>query len=123
MSMNAALHAREIVGHITAVVAIEMLAAMLALRHRLVSLRRDGTYHRLTVDSAGKGAQAVWSALEEAFPEIFQLPLNRDVVLYPYVERMIEVVQSGALVDAIQAAGITLRDVRSNTELVTSSPN
>lgn len=123
MSMNAALHAREIVGHITAVVSIEMLAAMLALRHRLVSLRRDGTYHRLTVESAGKGAQAVWAALEEAFPEIFSIPLNRDVVLYPYVERMIDVVQSGVLVDAIREAGITLRDVRSNTELVTASPD
>ncbi len=118
MSMNAALHAREILGHITAVVSIEMLAAVLALRHRLVSLRRDGTYHRLTVDSAGKGAQAVWAALESVFPEIFAIPLNRDVVLYPYVERMIEVVQSGVLVDAIREAGITLRDVRSNTELV-----
>lgn len=118
MSMNAALHAREIVQHITAVVAIELLNAVTAIRHRLVSLRRDGAYEPLTADALGAGTRAAWEALHEVAPEIFEIPLDRDVVYYPYVEQMVRAVQSGALVEAVHAAGVPFYGVRSHMELI-----
>ncbi|HOA22818.1 MAG TPA: aromatic amino acid lyase [Aggregatilineales bacterium] len=118
MSMNAGLHTREIVENVTAVIAIELLTALTALRHRLTSLRRDGTYHPLTEVALGRGTQAVWAALQDAAPELFEIPLDRDVIYYPYLRRMIEVVQSGALVEAVREAGIPFYSVRSSTELV-----
>src|SRR5690606_8695943 len=109
---------REIVENVTAVIAIELLTALTALRHRLTSLRRDGTYHPLTEVALGRGTQAVWAALQDAAPELFEIPLDRDVIYYPYLRRMIEVVQSGALVEAVREAGIPFYSVRSSTELV-----
>ncbi|HLV45094.1 MAG TPA: aromatic amino acid ammonia-lyase, partial [Aggregatilineales bacterium] len=106
MSMNAGLHAREIVENVTAVVAIELLAAVTAIRHRLAGHRRDGAGDPLTADALGRGTRAAWDALHDAAPELFELPLERDAVLYPYVDRMIEVVQSGLLVEAVRAAGL-----------------
>lgn len=118
MSMNAALHARQIVENATSVVAIELLAAVTALRHRLGGLRRDGAYHPLPVTSLGRGPQAVWEALGEVAPQVFEIPLTHDVVYYPYIWKMSDVVTSGALVDAVRGAGITLQGVRASTELI-----
>lgn len=118
MSMNAALHAREIVEHITAVIAIELLASITAIRHRLVSLRRDGAYHPLDEDSLGRGTRAAWDALAEAAPEIFDIPLTHDVIYYPYVDKMIDVVKSGVLPERVEAAGTPFYGVRSHTDLV-----
>lgn len=118
MSMNAALHAREIAGHITRVVAIEFLAAMMAIRHRLSGLRRSGDYHPVGTDVLGKGTQAVWQSLSEAAPAVFQIPLTRDAVYYPYLDEIMKVVQSGKLVAAVRQAGIGLKGVRSHVELM-----
>lgn len=119
MSMNAALHAREIVDNIAVVIAIELLAAVTALRQRMAGWRREGTGQPpLAVSDLGRGAQAVWRVLEQHAPEVLMIPLNRDVVCYPYVRRLIEVVRSGALVEATRQAGIAARSVRSSTELL-----
>lgn len=119
MSMNAALHAREIVENIAAVIAIELLAAVTALRQRMAGWRREGAGQpALAVSDLGRGAQAVWEALGQHAPEVLAVPLNRDAVCYPYVQRMIEIVRSGVLVDAVRAAGIKLRDVQASTRLV-----
>ena len=60
MSMNAALHAREIVENITSVLAIELLAAVTSIRHRLEALH-------LNIDDLGSGIsdrkqRRYWSA-------------------------------------------------------------
>lgn len=111
MSMNAALHAREVVQHITDVIAIELLAATTAIRHRLAT-------YDLAEDALGAGTQVVLKSMREAAPEIFELPLERDVVCYPYLRKAIEVVQSSTLVDALRDAGFHFREVRSATTLV-----
>ncbi len=119
MSMNAALHAREIVENITAVIAIELLAAVTALRLRMAGWRRErASQPPLSVRDLGRGAQAIWAALEQHAPEVLAIPLDRDVVCYPYVQRMIELVRSGVLLDAVREAGIPLRGVRTSTRLV-----
>ena len=118
MSMNAALHAREITENITAVIAIELLAATVALRHRLAGLQRDGVHREpLAAEGLGRGTQAVWAALQEHAPQVFEIPLDRDVIYYPYLRQMIEVVRGGILPDAVQAAGIRIQEVRSSTRL------
>jgi histidine ammonia-lyase len=118
MSMNAGLHAREVVENITAVVAIELLAAVTALRHRLAGTRRDGSRGEpLSPDVFGRGTRATWEALREHAPRLFRLPLEHDAILYPYLRGMIDVVQSGVPVEAVRAAGISLREVRSSTQV------
>jgi histidine ammonia-lyase len=117
MSMNAALHAREVVGHITQVISIELLAAVTAIRHRLGGLRRSGDYHPVGVDVLGKGTRAAWQALSEVSPAVFEVPLTRDAVYYPYLGEIVGVVQSGRLVDAVRQARIGLKGVRSQVEL------
>jgi histidine ammonia-lyase len=108
MSMNAALHAREIVGNITSVLAIELLAAVTGIRHRLADLHLGG-------DDLGSGTQTIYEALQEAAPELFQLPLDRDAVLYPYLRIAEDVVQSGLLVESLREAGFYFQEVRSLT--------
>jgi histidine ammonia-lyase len=121
MSMNAALHAREIVDHITSVVAIEVLSAAVALRHRLAGWERDGlALEPSDTDYFGAGTRAAWAALQQHAPQIFDIPLDRDVAYYPYLRQVIEVVKSGALVEAVRAAGIVFSEIRSRTELTTS---
>jgi histidine ammonia-lyase len=117
MSMNAALHAREIVAHAADVIAIELLAAVTALRHRLSELRRDGSHYAPEPASLGTGTRAAWNALAEMAPQVFDLPLDRDAICYPYVRLLRDVVHSGALVQAVRQAGIALRTVRARTEL------
>lgn len=120
MSMNAGLHAREIVENITGVIAIELLAATTAIRHRLAGVQRDGSRGEpLRPEVLGKGTQAAWSALDRHAPRLFQIPLEHDAILYPYLREMIKIVRSGVLVDAVKAAGIRLREVRSRTEITT----
>ena len=110
MSMNAALHAREIVENITSVLAIELLAAVTSIRHRLEALH-------LNIDDLGSGTRVVVGALQSAAPQIFQFPLDRDAVIYPYLRLAEEVVRNGTLVDALRAAGFQFREVRSVTSL------
>ena len=111
MSMNAALHARDIVKHATSVLAIELLAGITAIRHRLAM-------HKYTIDDLGEGTRSVWQTLAEVAPEIFDLPLDRDVIIYPYIERMTEVILSHALIDGLRDAGFHFKNVRSQTTLI-----
>ncbi len=111
MSMNAGLHTREIVEHITAVIAIEQLAAITAIRHRL---QTDGRAE----SDLGTGTRLVLEAVRQQAPEIFALPLDRDVVVYPYVQAMIRVVQNATLPDALRGAGIARHAVAVSTRLV-----
>ena len=115
--MNAALHAREVVSYMTQVIAIEILAAVMAIRQRLSGLRRSGDYHPVGVDVLGKGSRAVWDALHKASPAIFDIPLTRDAVYYPYLELVVSIVESGRLVEAIRHSGIGFKGVRSQVKL------
>ena len=69
-------------------------------------------------DYFGVGTRAAWAALKQHAPQIFDIPLDRDVAYYPYLRQVVEVVKSGALVEAVREAGISLSRVRSRTELV-----
>ena len=106
--MNAALHAREIVENITSVLAIELLAAVTGIRHRLAALH-------LSNDDLGSGTRVAVEALQVAAPEIFQLPLDRDAVIYPYLRAAEGVVKSGVLVESLRDNGFRFREVRSLT--------
>jgi histidine ammonia-lyase len=81
MSMNAGLHARQILGHVEAVVAIELLTAAQALEFR----RGQGR--------PGRGVAAAWDRIREAVP-----PLLHDRALAPDIEAVIHLMRSGALV-------------------------
>ncbi len=119
MSMNAGLHAREIVEHVTAVIAIELLTATLALRQRLAGWRRDGTLGSpRAVEAFGTGTRAVWAAIEEHAPQILEIPLDHDVIYFPYLRMMTELVKHGILPDAVRAAGISFKEVKASTELI-----
>lgn len=119
MSMNAGLHAREIVENITAVIAVELLAAITALRHRLAGVQYDGSRGEpLTPEVFGAGTQVLWHTLQEHAPQVFELPLEHDVILYPYLRQMIDVVKQGILVEALHEAGFKTRSVQSRTQVV-----
>nr|MBN1229272.1 aromatic amino acid lyase [Anaerolineae bacterium] len=118
MSMNAALHARTILENATAVVAIELLAAVTAIRHRLNGMRRDGTRHMLDASCLGEGTRIIWEGLYEAAPELFELPLDRDVILYPYVDLLIALVKQGVMPEMLAKAGIRFKRVRQTVEIV-----
>src|SRR5574341_968405 len=118
MSMNAALHARQIVENATHVIGIELLAALTAMRHRLAGTRRDGTRgNPLPETACGKGAQAVLAAVHQHAPQLLQFPLDRDAVVYPYIRDAVTVVRSRILPQAIKATGITLADVETRMTL------
>jgi hypothetical protein len=90
------------------VLAIELLAAVTGIRHRLASLH-------LSNDDLGSGTRVVIEVLQKAAPQIFQLPLHRDVVIYPYLRAAEDVVRSGALVKSLRETGFHFREVRSLT--------
>ena len=98
-------------------IAIELLAAVMAIRHRLGGLRRSGEYHPVGTEVLGKGTRAVWEALGEAAGEIFDIPMRRDAVYYPYIEKMVDVVRSGHLIDGLRQSGIRLKGVRAYSEI------
>lgn len=111
MSMNAGLHAREIVVHITGVIAIEMVSVITALRHRMNLMA-------LSEVDLGVGTQVVFNALRQIAPQIFEIPLDRDVVYYPYIRQITDVIKSHALIDALREAGYQFKEVRSVTSVV-----
>lgn len=111
MSMNAGLHAREVVENITGVLAIELVAVVTALRHRLAMMN-------LTEADLGAGTQVIFQALREHAAQVFQIPLDHDVIYYPYIHQMEDVIKSGMLVEALRASGFTFREVRSTMTLI-----
>ena len=99
MANNAGRHARQIVKNIENVVGIEVLMAAQALELRLTE-RGFGT------DALAPAARAVLTMLR-ATPATDGRPighLERDLVLYPRIHRAAELVNSGAVRDAVRAA-------------------
>jgi histidine ammonia-lyase len=111
MSMNAGLHAREIVENATSVLAIELVAVVTALRHRMNMLE-------LSESDLGAGTQVVFDALREIAPQVFDIPLDHDVIYYPYLRQMTDAVKSGALIEALQDAGFRFKEVRTTTTVI-----
>jgi len=96
MSTIAARQAAEIVANTQVVIALELLCAFQALELRL----RQEPEARL-----GRGAAAIMDYLHtvEIAPGQPLAMLTRDVGMHPYLEAMIQVVRSGALLDVIHA--------------------
>jgi histidine ammonia-lyase len=87
MSANAARHAREIVWNTTRIVAIELIAAAQGIDLRLKNLGRG-------VEMLGRGTRAAHAHIREAIPF-----LDRDRVLAGDIERAVELVQRGELLE------------------------
>ncbi|MBN1200963.1 MAG: histidine ammonia-lyase [Anaerolineae bacterium] len=96
MSTIAARHAAQVVHNAQAVIALELLCAFQALELR-VQMQPDA---RL-----GSGTCAALTCLRavELAPGHPMTVLKHDVALKPYVDALIEVVRSGALLDAVHA--------------------
>jgi histidine ammonia-lyase len=96
MCTIAARHAAQITANTQIVIALELLGAYQALELRLVQ-EPDA--------QLGIGAAAVLDYLRsvEIAPGQLLRPLTRDVAMQPYIDTMIEIVRSGALLDVIHA--------------------
>ena len=95
MCTIAARHAAQVVANVQAVLGIELLCAWQALHLRLQ--QQPG-------DQPGHAARAVLDYLSTVEIEGEPLrPLARDVALRPYVDTMIGIIRSGALLDVVQA--------------------
>ncbi len=96
MCTIAARHAAQVVANTQTIIAAELLCAYQALELRLQQMpdARPGT-----------GAAAVLDYLRtvEIAPGQPLRPITRDVALKPYLDALIQVVRSGALLDAIHA--------------------
>lgn len=88
MSMNAARHAREIVWNTTRILAIELIAAAQGIDLRLKNWGRD-------VEMLGRGTRAAHVRIRQTIPF-----LERDRVLALDIERAVELLQSGELVNS-----------------------
>ncbi len=97
MCTTAARHAAQIVANVQAVVAIELLCAFQALELRL--RQEPGA-------QVGEGAAAALDFLRgvEIAPGVPLRVITHDVALHPYVDALVAVVRSGALLDAVHAA-------------------
>jgi histidine ammonia-lyase len=96
MCMIAARHAAQVVTNTQTIIAAELLCAYQALELRL---------QQMPDARPGIGAAAVLEYLRtvEIAPGQPLRPITRDVALKPYMDVMIEVVRSGALLDVIHA--------------------
>jgi histidine ammonia-lyase len=93
MSLNAALHAREIADNIESVIAIEFLCAAQALDLRLKR-------HAIGAEkSLGTGTRAAYQRIRE---EVKYLDFDR--VLYPDIRKLIQLIRSGELVHLARLA-------------------
>lgn len=99
MANNAGRHARQIVANIESVVGIELLMAAQALELR--ALNKD------TSDARPAAASAAALALVRGSNSADGRPIDHiraDVVLYPRVRKALELVHSGAVVQAVNGA-------------------
>ncbi|MCI0476674.1 MAG: histidine ammonia-lyase, partial [Anaerolineales bacterium] len=87
MSTNAARRAREIVWNTTRILAIELIAAAQGIDLRLKNLGRDATM-------LGHGTRIAHARIHRAIPF-----LERDRVLSKDIERAVELIESGELVE------------------------
>jgi len=120
MSMNAALHAREIVKNVEQVVGIEMLCAAQALDFRYRGLefssskwltKEESRGHKKLVEydldqgtavakaRAGKGTEAAHRAIRGQIDH-----LSKDRPLYPDLQRIAAMVRSGEIIEAAETA-------------------
>ncbi|MDH4209253.1 MAG: aromatic amino acid lyase, partial [Anaerolineae bacterium] len=120
MSMNAALHAREIVRNVQQIVGIEMLCAAQALDFRYQGLEFSSSKwlskertagHKKLVEydldhgtpvakaRAGLGTDAAYRAIRKQIDH-----LTTDRPLYPDLQHIAEMVRSGEIVEAAEAA-------------------
>jgi histidine ammonia-lyase len=102
MSLNAARHAREILDNIEAVIAIEFLCAAQAVDLQVavnVEKNADTVPEPDARPRLGIGTGAAYTLIREHVKY-----LARDRVLYPDHRALLQLVRSGALVDAAQAA-------------------
>ncbi|HJX39684.1 MAG TPA: histidine ammonia-lyase [Anaerolineae bacterium] len=120
MSMNAALHAREIVKNVEQVVGIEMLCAAQALDFRYRGLefssskwltKEESRGHKKLVEydldqgtavakaRAGKGTEAAYRAIRGQIDH-----LSKDRPLYPDLQRIAAMVRSGEIIEAAETA-------------------
>ena len=132
MSMNAALHGRQIIAHASHVIAIELLCAHLALDWRLKNLTHllDHTpiaqyaetplaQRRRTDEAilylhreglrpqAGRGTSAALSAIQSALadlPPLGDAPAVVDRFSQPYIGRVHQLLQQQTLVNAVYSA-------------------
>ncbi|MBN2302984.1 MAG: histidine ammonia-lyase [Anaerolineae bacterium] len=97
MSTIAARHAAQIVANTQVVIALELLCAWQALELRL---------HQDPDIRLGVGARAVMDYLRsvEIAPGVPMRRITRDVVLWPYIDRLTDVIRSGALLDVVHTA-------------------
>jgi histidine ammonia-lyase len=89
MSLNAALHARQIVDNVEAVIAIEIMSAAQALSWRIQKARKEGKTVKL-----GAGTEAALQHLREN-----GVPYRDfDSVFYPHIRSVISMIRNGVLV-------------------------
>ncbi len=89
MGTIAARQAREITDNVASILSIELIAAAQA-----VDFRREGGEARL-----GRGTDAAYRLIRERVPF-----LEKDTIMYPYIEAVREIVKSGELVSRVEAA-------------------
>jgi len=96
MSTIAARQAAQIAAHAQTVIAIELLCAYQAVELRLAA--SPGA-------QLGRGTAAALDALRqvEIAPGVLLRPITRDVALGPSIAALLEIVRSGALLDALHA--------------------
>ena len=87
MGTIAARQAREIVGNVRAILAIELLVAAQAMDFRRAERALP----------LGQGTEAAYRAIREAVPFVAQ-----DQLLYPYVERAQRLIREGTLLEAVR---------------------
>jgi histidine ammonia-lyase len=118
MSMNAARHTHTVIDKIRSVIAIELVTLSVAIRHRLAGIQRDGKIGEPVPETdLGTGARCFLQALREIAPEILAIPLDRDVVVYPYIRHMTALIHEHRLTDALHQAGLRFTRVRSTVSL------
>ena len=93
MSLNAARHTREIVKNIEHVIGLELLCATQAIA--LQRAKRGNETLRL-----GQGTQAAYDLMRSSGIEM----LTQDRVLYPDIRKIIQLMRSGALIEAARQA-------------------
>lgn len=98
MANNAGRHARQVVANIEAVIGIELLMAAQALELRVarqgVDLSALSTASRAVLELVRTTRSADGRAIDH---------ITQDVVLYPRVRAAVDLVHSGAVVDAVRA--------------------
>ncbi len=98
MANNAGLHARAVVRNVGDVIAIELLMSCQALELRM---RREGI-ERADVSSASLAVLDLVRSTTMSTGETVPF-LTEDVVLKPLIDAVVELVSSGAVVDAVAA--------------------